>query len=100
MLGMKSSSEASVHFRKLVHFLPSLAEIIINLDVLVYLLKEFFQGLWWFPYKILGCESWPKPLDHALNNNFIGHCGHLRPQTQEPLDVRLQVLLMVLRALK
>jgi hypothetical protein len=100
MPGMKSSSEAPSHFRKLVCFLPLSAEIVISPDVLIHLLKEFFQGLWWLPCKILGCRSWPKPLDHGLNNNFIGHYKRLSSQMQEPSDVCLQVLLMVLRALK
>jgi hypothetical protein len=100
MPGMKSSSEAPGHFRKPVCFLPSLAEIIISPDVLIHLLKEFFQGLRWLPCKILGYRSWLKPLDHGLNNNFIGHYRHLSSQTQEPSDVCLKVLLMVLRALK
>jgi hypothetical protein len=100
MPGMKSSSEAPSHFRKLICFLPSLVEIIISSDVFIHLLKEFFQGLWWLPCKILGCRSWPKPLDHGLNNNFIRHSRRLSSQMQEPSDVRLQVLLMVLRALK
>jgi hypothetical protein len=77
-----------------------LAETVISPDVLIHLLKEFLQGLWWLPCKILGCRSWPKSLDHGLNNNFIGHCRRLSSQTQEPSDVRLQVLLMVLCALK
>jgi hypothetical protein len=97
---MKSSSEASGHFRKPICFLPSLAEIIISLDVFIHLQKELFQGLGWLPCKILGCRFWPKPLDHGLNDNFIRHCRCLSSQTQEPSDVRLQVLLMVLRALK
>jgi hypothetical protein len=97
---MKSSFEAPGHFRKPICFLPSLAEIIISPDVLIHLLKEFFQGMWWLPCKILGCRSWPKPLDHGLNNNFIGHYRRLSSQMQEPSDVRLQILLMVLHALK
>jgi hypothetical protein len=100
MPGMKSSSEAPSHLRKLVCFFPSLAEIIICPDVLIHLLKELLQGLWGLPGKILGCRFWPKPLDHGLNNNFIGHCRHLCSQMQEPSDVRLKVILMVLRALK
>jgi hypothetical protein len=40
MPGMKSSSEAPGHFRKPVCFLPSLAKIIIGLDLLSHLLKE------------------------------------------------------------
>jgi hypothetical protein len=37
---MKSPSEATSHFRKPVGFLPSLAKIIIDTDVLIHLLKE------------------------------------------------------------
>jgi hypothetical protein len=40
MPGMKSSSEAPGNLRKPVCFLPSLAEIIIGLDVLIHLLKK------------------------------------------------------------
>jgi hypothetical protein len=97
---MKSCSEAPGHFRKHVRFLPSLAKIIIGLDVLIHLLKELLQGLWGLPGKILDCRSWPKPLDHGLNDNFIRHYRRLCSQTQKPLDIRLKVLLMVLRALK
>jgi hypothetical protein len=100
MPGMEFSSEAPSHLRIPVCFLPSLAEIIISPDVLIHLLKEFLQGLWWLSCKILGCGSWLKPLDHGLNDNLIGHCRSLSSQTQEPSDVRLQVLLMVLRALE
>jgi hypothetical protein len=39
-------------------------------------------------------------LDHGLNDNFIGHCRRLSSQMQEPSDVCLQVLLMVMRALE
>jgi hypothetical protein len=99
MPGMNSSSEAPSHFRIPICFLPSLAVIIISPDVLIHLLKEFLPGLWWLPCKILGCRSWPKPLDHGLNNNLIGHCRRLSSQMQEPSDVRLQVF-MVLCALK
>jgi hypothetical protein len=100
MPGVKSSSESSSHFRISICFLSSLAKIIISPDVLVLLLKEFFEGLWWLPCKILDYRSWPKPLDYGLNNNFIGHCRRLSSPTQKPSDIRLQVLLMVLRALK
>jgi hypothetical protein len=57
MPGMKSSSEAPSHFRKHVCFLPSLAEIIIGLDVLIHLLKELLQGLRGLLGEILGCRS-------------------------------------------
>jgi hypothetical protein len=41
-----------------------------------------------------------KPLNHGLNDNFIGHCRRLCSQPQEPSDVCLEILLMILRALK
>jgi hypothetical protein len=63
-------------------------------------LEELLQGLWWIPCKILCCGSWSKPLDHGFDDNLIGHCRHLSSQSQEPSDVRLQVLLVVLRALE
>jgi hypothetical protein len=97
---MESSSDAPSHLRIPICFLPSLAEIIISSNILIHLLEKFLQGLWWLPCKILTCGSWSKPLDHGLNDNLIVHCRHLSSQTQEPLDVRLQVLLMVLRALE
>jgi hypothetical protein len=84
---MESSSEAPSHLRIPVCFLPSLAEIVISPDVLILLLKKFFQGLWWLPCKILSCRSWSKPLDHGLNDNLIGHCRRLSSQTQEHSDV-------------
>jgi hypothetical protein len=98
MPAMESSSEAPSHLRIPICFLPYLAEIIISSDVLIHLLEKFLQGLWWLPCKILSYGSWSKPLDHGLNDNLIGHCRRLSSQTQEPSDVRLQVLLMVLRA--
>jgi hypothetical protein len=98
--GVNSSSEAPGHLRKHVCFFPSLAEIIISPDVFIHLLKKLLQGLWWFPGKIPSCRSWLKPFDHGLNDNFIGHCRRLCSQTQEPSDIRLKVLLIVLRTLK
>jgi hypothetical protein len=74
---MNSSSEAPGHLRKPVCFFPSLAEIIIGLDVLIHLLKKLLQGLRGFPGKILSRRSWSKPFDHGLNDNFIGHCRRL-----------------------
>src|SRR5689334_14943785 len=100
MSRMESSSEAPSHIRIPICFLPSLTEIIISSDVLIHLLKKFLQGMWWLPCKILSCGSWSKPLDHGLNDNLIGHYRRLSSQTQEPSDVRLQVLLMVLCALE
>jgi hypothetical protein len=95
-----SSSEAPSHFRESVSFLPSLAEVVVSSDVLIYLLKQLLQSLWGLPGEVLSRRSWPKALNHGLNNNFIGHCGRSCPQSQEPPDIRLEVLLMVLRALE
>jgi hypothetical protein len=100
MPGVDSSSEAPVHFRKPVGFFPSLAEIIISPDVFMHLLKKLLQGLWGFPGKILSRRSWPKPFNHGLNDNFIGHCRRLCSQMQKPSDICLKVLLMVLCALE
>jgi hypothetical protein len=71
---VKSSSEAPGHLRKPVGLLSSLAKIIVSPDVLIHLLKKLLQSLWRLPSKILSCRSGPKPLDHGLNDNFIGHC--------------------------
>jgi hypothetical protein len=100
MPGVESSSEAPSHLIIPVHFFPSLAKIVVNSDVFIHFLEELLQGLWWIPCKILCCGSWSKPLDHGFDDNLIGHCRHLSSQSQEPSDVRLQVLLVVLRALE
>jgi hypothetical protein len=100
MPGVDSSSEAPSHLRKPVGFFPSLAKIIKSPDVFIHLLKKLLRGLWRFPGKVLSRRSWSKPFDHSLNDNFIGHCRRLCSQTQEPLDIRLKVLLMVLCALE
>jgi hypothetical protein len=75
--GVKSSSEAPGHLRKHVSFLPSLVEIIISPDILIHLLKKLLQGLWGLPGKILSHRSRSKPLDHGLNENFIGYYRRL-----------------------
>jgi hypothetical protein len=95
-----SPSEAPGHLREPVGFLPSLMKVIISADVFIHLLKQFLQGLRGFPGKVLGRRSWPKPLDHGLNDNFIGHRWRLCPQTQEPSDIRLEVFFVILRALE
>jgi hypothetical protein len=100
MRGVKSSSEAPGHLRKPVGLLPSLAKIVVSPDVLIHLLKKFLQSLWRLPGKILSCRSEPKPLDHGINDNFIGHCGCLCSQAQKPSDVRLKVFYMVMCTLK
>jgi hypothetical protein len=95
-----SSSEAPGHLRESVGFLPSLAKVIVSPDVFIHLLKQLLQSLWRLSSKILGSGSWTKPLNHGLNDNFIRHCRRLCSQAQEPSDVCLEILLMVLRALK
>jgi hypothetical protein len=95
-----SPSEAPSHLRKSVSFLPSLLEVIISPDVLVHFEKQLLQGLEGFPGEVLGHRSWPKTIDHGLNEDFIGHCGRLCSQSQEPSDIRLKVFLMVLCALE
>jgi hypothetical protein len=97
---MDSSSEAPCHLREPVGFLRSLAKVIISPDVFIHLLEQLLQSLWRLSSKILGSRSWTKPLDHGLNDNFIGHCRRLGYQTQEPSDVCLEILLMILCALK
>ena len=97
---IKSSSEAPSHFREPVCFLPSLAEVIVSSNILIHLLEKLLQGLWWLPCKILCCGSWSKAFDHGFNDDIIRHCRSLSSKSQEPSDVRLQVLLMVLRALE
>jgi hypothetical protein len=95
-----SSSEAPSHLRKSVSFLPSLSKVIVSPNVLIHFLKELLQSLRGFPGEVLGHRSWPKTLDHGLNDDFIGHCGRLCSQSQEPSDIRLKVFLMVLCALE
>jgi hypothetical protein len=95
-----SSSEAPSHLKKPISFVPSLAKIIVGPDVLVHFLKQLLQSLRGFPGEVLSRRSWPKTLDHGLNDNFIGHYGRLCPQTQEPSDIRLEVFFVVLCALE
>ena len=95
-----SFSEAPSHLRKSVSFFPSLSEVIVSSDVLIHLLKQLLQSLWGLPGEVLSRRSWSKALNHGLNDNFIGHCGRLCPQLQEPSDIRLEVFLMILRALE
>ena len=95
-----SSFEAPSHFRKPVGFFPSLAKIIISPYVFIHLLKELLHGLRGFPGKVLSRRSYPKPFDHGLNDNLIGHCGCLCSQTQEHSNICLEVLFVVLCALE
>ena len=100
MPGVDSSSKAPDHLKEYVSFLSSLTEVIVSPDVLIHLLKQLLQSLWGLPGEVLSHRSWPKTLDHGLNDNFIGHCGCLCPQSQEPSNIRLKVFLMVLRAME
>jgi hypothetical protein len=77
MPNVDSSSEAPGHLRESVSFLPSLEKVIVSPDVLIHFLKQLLQSLWWLPGKVLSRRSWPKTLDHGLNDNFIGHYGRL-----------------------
>ena len=95
-----SSSEAPSHLRKSVSFLPSLAEVIVGLDVLIHFLKQLLQSLRGFPSEVLSHRPWPKTFDHGLNDDFIGHRGRLCSQAQEPSDIRLEVFFVVLRAVE
>jgi hypothetical protein len=97
---MDSSSKAPSHLRESVSFLPSLAEVVVSPDVLIHFLKQFLQSLGGLHSEVLSRRSWPKTLDHGLNDNFIGHCGRLCSQLQKPSDIRLKVFLMVLHALE
>jgi hypothetical protein len=79
--GVESSSEASSHLEIPICFLPSLEEIVVSSDVFIHLLEKLLQDLLWLPCKILCCGSWSEPLDHGLNENFIGHCRRLSSQS-------------------
>jgi hypothetical protein len=97
---MDSSSKAPGHFGESVSFLPSLAKIIVSSDVLIHLMKQFLQSLWGLPGETLSSRSWPKTLDHGLNDNLIGHSRRLCPQSQESSYICLKVFFVVLRALE
>jgi hypothetical protein len=97
---VEPSFEAPGHLRIPIGFLSSLAKIVVISDVLIHFLEKLLQGLWWLPCKILRYWSWSEPLDHGFNDNLIRHYRRLSSKAQEPSDVRLQVLLMVLRTLE
>jgi hypothetical protein len=97
---VNSSFEAPSHLRKSVSFLPSLVEVIVSPDVLIHFLKQLLQSLGGFPGEVLSRRPWPKTFDHGLNDDFIGHRRRLCSQVQEPSDICLKVLLMVLSALE
>jgi hypothetical protein len=94
--GVESSSEAPGHLIVSVGFFPSLLKVIVGSNVLIHFMEKVLQGLQQLSCKILHRWSWSEPLDHGFNDNLIGNYRRLRSQSQEPSDVRLQVLLMVL----
>jgi hypothetical protein len=100
MTGVESSSEAPGHFRVSESFFPSLLKIIISSDVFIHFLEKLLQGLPRLPSKILHRWSWSEPLDHGLIDNLIGHCRRQGSQSQEPSDICLEVLFLVLCALE
>jgi hypothetical protein len=97
---VEPSSEAPGYLRIYVSFLPSLPKIVVGSNVLVHLLEKLLQGLWGLSSEILCCWSWAKSLDHGFNNNFIWHRWSLSSEAQKPLNVYLQVLIVVMCALK
>jgi hypothetical protein len=97
---VESSSEAPSHLRIPVSFLHSLVEIIVSSDVFIHLRQKLLQGLWWLLCKILCCRSFSEPLDHGFDDDLIRHRWRLGSESQEPSDVCLHVLLMVLHALE
>jgi hypothetical protein len=97
---VESSSEAPGQVRVSESFFPSLPKIIVGSNVLINFLEKLLQGLRWLPCQVLRRRSWPEPLDHGLNDDLIRHYRCLSSQPQEPSDIRLQVLLLVLRTLK
>jgi hypothetical protein len=98
MPGVESSSEARGHLRVSVSFFPSLPEIIISSNVFIHFLEKLLQGLRRLPFKILCCWSWSEPLDHGPDGNLIGHCRRLGSQSQEPSDICLEILFLILCA--
>jgi hypothetical protein len=95
-----SFSEAPSHLKKPISFFPFVAEIIIDPDIHIHFLKQLLQSLRGFPDEVLSHRFWPEPFDHGLNDDFIGHCGRLCSQMQEPLEIRLEVFFVVLHALE
>jgi hypothetical protein len=97
---VESSSEAPGYVRVSVSFFSSLPEIIISSDVFIHFLEKLLQGLWRLPCKILRRWSWSEPLDQGLNDNLIRYCRGLGSQSQEPSDIHLKVLFLILCALE
>jgi hypothetical protein len=77
---VESSSEAPGHFRVSVGFFPSLPKVIVSSDVLVHFLEKLLQDLWWIPCEVLRRRSWPKSLNHGLNDDLIGNYRCLSSQ--------------------
>jgi hypothetical protein len=57
MSWVDSSAEAPGHLRESVSFLPSLAEVIVSLNVLIHHLKQLLQNLWGLLGEVLSHES-------------------------------------------
>jgi hypothetical protein len=77
---VEPSFEAPSHICISLSFFPSLAEVIICSDIFIHLLK-LLQGLERFSGKVLGSQSWMKPLNHCFNDNLI---WRLEPSVPEP----------------
>jgi hypothetical protein len=97
---VEPSFEAPAHLKIFVSFLPSLSKIVVGSNVLIHLLEKLLQGLWGLSGEILCCWSWTKSLDHGFNDNLIWHRWRLSSEMQKPSNVCLQILLVVLCALK
>jgi hypothetical protein len=83
MTRVDSSSEAPSHLRKFVSFLPSLSEVIISPNVLVYFLKQLLQSLGGFPSEVLGRRSWPKIMaSMTISLGTMGACALSRKNLQ------------------
>jgi hypothetical protein len=97
---VEPSSEAPSHLEVSVGLFSSLLKVVVGPDIFVHLLQKLLESLRRFSSKILCCWSWSKPLDHGFNDNLIWHRWRLSSKAQKPSNIRLQVFLMVLRALK
>jgi hypothetical protein len=94
------TSKAPNHLKIPVGLLPSLPKVIISPNVLIHLLEELFQSLWWLPSKILRGWSWSELLDHGFDDNLIWHRWRLGSESQKSLKICVQVLFMVLHTLE
>jgi hypothetical protein len=70
-----SSSEAPSHLRESVSFLPSLAEVVVSLDVLIHFLKQLLQSLGGFLAKYSTVGPGRRPLIMASMTVSLGTLG-------------------------